>query len=53
MQHSSINFAQITQSQTRVSCNTVIITAYPQMEKYCSAKLCVNSASVLVKPPPG
>lgn len=53
LQHSSVNFAQITWSQTRVSCNTMIITVYSQMEKYCRAKLCVNPASILAKPPPG
>lgn len=25
-------------------------TAFPQTEKYCGAKLCVNSASALAKP---
>lgn len=31
--------------------STRIITACPQTEKYCGAGLCVNSASVLEKPP--
>lgn len=32
------------------SFNTRINTFFPQTEKYCGARLCVNSASALAKP---